>query len=176
MLSTFFIQNFRSILELKLDFSYGEGKAPNGYQEQELLPFIQAGSSERIVPCMAFFGSNASGKTNLLKAAVALWQIVVSGSKLADSFEPNLLNQKFSNTKFIVEFFINGQLFEYRLAYDSTEILEESLNKNGVTLYSTNHLSPEFSKQIISATYSQEKLSDILRVECSDGEGKQIKP
>jgi hypothetical protein len=41
MLSSFFIQNFRSILELKLDFTYGEGKAPNGYQGHEVMPFLE---------------------------------------------------------------------------------------------------------------------------------------
>lgn len=84
MLSSFFVQNFRSILELKLDFSYGEWKAPNGYQEQEIMPFIEAGNKQRLVPCAAFFGANASGKSNLLKALGALKQLINQGGKLTD--------------------------------------------------------------------------------------------
>lgn len=176
MLSTFFIKNFRSILELKLDFSYGEGKAPNGYQEQEILPFIEAGNRYRLVPCMAFFGANASGKTNLLKALAVLRHLVVSGPKLSEFFEPNLLNKKFSDTTFAVEFLLDGECFEYSVNYNAREFLEEALKKNGKLLYTVNRLKADFSQQIISETYSREKLSDILRVECSDGEGRQTKP
>ena len=42
MLSSFYIQNFRSILDLKMNFSYDEGKAPNGYKDNEIMPFIEA--------------------------------------------------------------------------------------------------------------------------------------
>jgi len=115
MLSTFSIKNFRSILALKLDFSYGEGKAPNGYQEQEILPFIEAGAKHRLVPCMAFFGANASGKTNLLKALAVLKHLVIAGPKLSEVFEPNLLNKKLSDTTFDVEFLLDGNCFEYRV-------------------------------------------------------------
>jgi AAA15 family ATPase/GTPase len=176
MLSSFFIKNFRSILELKLDFSYGEGKAPNGYQEQEILPFLEARNKCRLVPCMAFFGANASGKTNLLKALFVFKRLVFNGSKLAKLFDPNLLNPKFSDTTFSIEFIIDEECFNYSVTYDATEILEETLERNGNPLYAINRLKANFSRQIISSTYSEDKLSDILRVECSDGEGRQTKP
>ena len=35
MIKSFTVQNFKSILDLTLDFSYSEGKAPNGYEEME---------------------------------------------------------------------------------------------------------------------------------------------
>lgn len=175
MLSSFFIKNFRSILELKLDFSYGEGKAPNGYQKQEALPFVDAGGSHRLVPCMAFFGANASGKTNLLKSLAVLRHLVVAGPKLADFFEPNLLNRRFADTTFAVEFLLDGECFEYGATYNAKEILDEVFKKNGKPLYTVNRLKGDFSQQIVSDTYSREKLSDILRVECSDGEGRQSK-
>ena len=177
MLSSFFIRNFRSILELKLDFSYGEGKAPNGWQKQELLPFLEAENKQRFVPCMAFFGANASGKTNLLKAFAALRRLMASSvtAELSEIFDPNLLNPKFSDTTFAVEFLLKGQCFEYRISFNATEILEESLRKNEEPLYAIQRLQPDFSPQIQSNTYSREKLSDILRVECSDGEKHQTK-
>lgn len=176
MLSSFFIQNFRSILELKLDFAYGEGKAPNGYQGQEIMPFIEAANKKRLVPCMAYFGANASGKTNLLKAFGALQQLLRQGGPLPQCFEPNLVNPKFPHATFALEFIMGGDLFEYRIAYNAAEILEEALAKNRKPIYTIQHLRAEFAPQILSATYSELKLSDILRVECSDGNGRQTKP
>jgi uncharacterized protein len=176
MLSSFFIQNFRSILELKLDFSYGEGKAPNGYQDQDVMPFIEAANKARLVPCMAFFGANASGKTNLLRAFAVLHRLVFKGDLLAELYEPNVLNRKHTQTTFTVEFFIGGELFEYQIQYNAMEILEETLTKNRKQLYAIQNLEADFPPYILSATYSAEKLSEILRVECSDGEGHQTKP
>lgn len=174
MLSSFLIQNLRSIVELKLDFCYDEGKAPNGYQEQETIPFIDAPNKKRLVPCMAFFGANASGKTNLLKAFSILRALIRDGGKLTGLYEPNLLNKKYADTTFEIEFILNEDIFKCRIVYNATEIVEEALYKNGKTIYAIHRLKPEFP-QINSDTYSPDKLSDILRVECSDGKGRQTK-
>jgi uncharacterized protein len=174
MLSSFFIRNFRSILELRLDFSYGEGKAPNGYQDQETMPFVEVGN-ERLVPCVAFFGANASGKTNLLKALGALESLILHGEKLADNFEPNLLNTKFTETRFEIKFYRGNDSFTYHVAYSADEILEEALLKNDETIFIVQQLQLDIAPQIRSTAYPKKKLSDILRVECSDGEGRQTK-
>ena len=176
MLCSFFIQNFRSILELKLDFVYGEGKAPNGYQGQEVMPFIEAANNVRLVPCMAFFGANASGKTNLLKALGVLQRLLHEGGPLAKCYEPNALNPKFTHTTFAVEFIMGGGLFKYLIQYNAAEILEEVLVKDRKPVYTIRSLKVEPAPQLLSPTYSKEKLSEILRVECSDGEGRQTKP
>jgi AAA15 family ATPase/GTPase len=175
MLSSFFIQNFRSILELKLDFAYGEGKAPNGYQEQEVMPFLEAANKARLVPCMAFFGANASGKTNLLKAFGVLQRLIREGGTLAKCYEPNVLNPKFANTTFAVEFIMEGGLFEYRIQYNAAEIIEESLAKDGKPVYTIRSMKVEPASYLLSETYSRDKLAEILRVECTDGEGRQTK-
>lgn len=175
MLSSFFIQNFRSILELKLNFAYGEGKAPNGYQDQEVMPFIETANKARLVPCMAFFGANASGKTNLLKAFGVLQRLVREGGALATCYEPNMLNPKFANTTFVVDFAMGGGRFEYRIQYNAAEILEESLAKDGKPVYTIRSMNIEPAPQLLSETYSKEKLAEILRVQCSDGEGRQTK-
>ena len=177
MISSFHIQNFRSVLDVRLDFSFGEGKAPNGWHEQEQLPFIEAGNKERLVPCMAFFGANAAGKTNLLKAAAALYNLVVPGGlTLPQLFEPNLLNRKFSATTFALQFFFDGDRFDYTIVYNASEIVEEKLEKDTKLIYAIHRLKADFSQKIVSSTYSREKLSDILKVECSDGESRQNKP
>lgn len=176
MLSSFFIQNFRSILELRLDFTYGEGKAPNGYLDQEVMPFLDAPQKKRLVPCTAFFGANASGKTNILLAFQALNRLVLEGKPPAEIYEPNLINPKFATSTFTIEFFADEESYEYSITLNANEILEESLRKNTKPLFQIQSLKAAFSRQILSATYSQEKLSDILRVECSDGEGRQTRP
>ena len=135
MLTSFFVRNFRSLLELRLDFSYGEGKAPNRHQSNDILPFIEAPNKQRAVPCMAFFGANASGKTNLLKAFETLKRLVLEGGKLADLFEPNLLNPKFSDTTFELAFILGEEHFTYRMTYSATAISEESLLKNSKPVF-----------------------------------------
>ncbi len=176
MLFSFYVRNFRSIVELKLDFSYGEKKAPNGHRQQEVMPFIEPPHQRRVVPCMAFFGANASGKTNLLNAMGALKLLLREDGALARVYDPNLLNPKFSETQFSAEFLMGGECYEYRIAYNATAISEESLLKNGKPIYAIQLLTPTFSPDVITSSYPEEKLSDILRVECSDGEGRQIKP
>lgn len=176
MLTALFVRNFRSILELRLDFSYGEGKAPNSHKTQDVWPFIEAPNKQRAVPCMAFFGANASGKTNLLLAFAVLQHLVVKEGNLGDRFEPNLLNPKFSETTFELAFILGQDEFTYRITYSATAISEETLLKNGQPVFTIHKLKATYAPQILSVAYSQEKLSDILRVECSDGEGHQTKP
>lgn len=175
MITSLFVRNFRSILELRLDFTYGEGKAPNKHQERDLLSFIEAPNKQRAVPCMAFFGANASGKTNLLKAFGALKHLIRDGGNLADLFEPNLLNLKFNETSFELAFILGADHFTYRIIYSATAISEEALLKNGEAVFAIHQFQATYAQQILSASYSKEKLSDILRVECSDGEGRQTK-
>jgi AAA15 family ATPase/GTPase len=175
MLSSFSIQNFRSILDLRLDFAYGEGKAPNGYQDQEVIPFVEVSNKIRLVPCMAFYGANASGKTNLLEAFGVLQRLIREGGPLAKSYEPNVLNPKFSHTTFTVEFIMGGERIEYRVQFNASEILEESLTRDRKPIYTIQRLNIEPASHLLSSTYSKEKLCEILRVECSDGEGRQTK-
>jgi AAA15 family ATPase/GTPase len=81
-------------LELRLDFSFAEGKAPNGFKSLVVMPFLDAGDGQRFVSCAAFFGANAAGKSNILKAFLTLKLLLKNGTALAEVFEPNLLNPK----------------------------------------------------------------------------------
>jgi ABC-type transport system involved in cytochrome c biogenesis ATPase subunit len=176
MLSSFLVRNFRSILELRLDFSYGEAKAPNGYKTFDLMPFIEAVNKQRLVPCAAFFGANAAGKTNLLKAIATLKALLREGAKLADLFEPNLLNPKFAETTFEPAFVLGADAFIYRITYSQSAIFEELLLKNGTPVFHIQKLEPTFAPALLSAAYTRKKLAEILHVECTDGEGHQTKP
>ena len=67
MLSAFKIKNFKSILDLNLDFKFDEGKAPNGYKELDTVVFLEPKRNNRYIPCLSIYGANASGKTNIIK-------------------------------------------------------------------------------------------------------------
>lgn len=150
MLSSFLTRNFRSILELRLDLSFAEGKAPNGYKTFEIMPFLESGDKQRLVPCAAFFGANAAGKTNLLKAVSTLKTLLREGGLLADLFEPNLLNPKFSETTFEPAFVIGADAFTYRITYSHKSISEELLLKNGEPVFHIQRLTPTFSSALFS--------------------------
>lgn len=176
MLSSFLIRNFRSILELKLDFTYGEGKAPNRHQEHEIMPFLEGGKKQRLVPCMAFLGANASGKTNILRSFAILKALIETGAPLSKLYDPNKLNRKFTDTSFELTFLNGEDTFTYKITYDSSSIKEEALLKNNTICFRIRQLKSEFSPTLLSAAYSEKKLADIIRVECSDGNGEQTKP
>ena len=49
MIHRFTIRNYKSIFDLCVDFSFAEGKAPNGYRELEQLVFCEPKKGRRLV-------------------------------------------------------------------------------------------------------------------------------
>ena len=86
MIAQFKIKNFRSILDMTLDLQYAEGKAPNGYRNSDTFPFLEDATGRRLVPCLAIFGANASGKTNIVKAMKTLCRAVTAKDEPATAF------------------------------------------------------------------------------------------
>jgi hypothetical protein len=173
MISIFRIKNFRSILDMTVDLRFAEGKAPNGYKTWDTLPFLEAPKDERLVSCLALFGANASGKTNVIRALAMFRRAAVLG-KAVDCYEPNKLHDDKGTTVFALTLFIGDDEFVYSLDYNGTEIRHEKLLKNGKTLYAVTHLKGDFSKQVRTENYTDDRLQSILDVECSDGNGRQI--
>lgn len=172
MIASFRIRNFRSILDMTVDFRFAEGKAPNGYKSWDTLPFVESAKGERLVPCLALFGANASGKTNVIRALNTL-RLVALG-KAVDCYEPNKLHADKGSTIFDLTFFIGDDEFVYSLDYNNDEIRNETLLMNGKSLYAVSNLKGDFSKQIRIENYTAGKLQSILNVECSDGMGRQV--
>lgn len=164
MLSSFKIQNFKSILEETISLKYDEGKAPNGYKESEIIPFLEANKT-RLVPCLMFLGANASGKSNLIEAFYRLRQIVLNG--IEKQFIPNKLNDKFKTTFFELEFFILKNKYEYILEYNQDQIIKEVLKKNDTALYEILNKKTNF-QNLESKGYSKTDFQNLLDVECSD--------
>lgn len=176
MIKSFTVQNFKSILDLTLDFSYSEGKAPNGYEEMETLPFLELVKNSkkpvRIVPCMALYGANAAGKSNIIYALYTLKTIIYSG--IENLYTPNKLNYKYETTTFILEIYIKNILYKYELQYNNTAIINEILSVDNKKIYSINSGILE-AKKIATKTYDTKKLKEIYQVECCNADKMQQK-
>lgn len=176
MIKSLTVQNFKSILDLTLDFSYSEGKAPNGYEEMETLPFLELVKNKkkpiRLVPCMALYGANAAGKSNIIYALYTLKTIIYNG--IENLYTPNKLNYKYETTTFILEIYIKNILYKYELQYNNATILKEILLVDNKKIYSINNGILE-AKKIITTTYDTKKLKEIYQVECCNADKMQQK-
>lgn len=85
----------------------------------------------RVLPIAAFYGGNASGKTNLFKALNFARYLIVKGTRPDQLIpvEPFRLNPKNETapSKFCFELNINETIFEYSFSLDQTKIIEEKL-------------------------------------------------
>ncbi len=188
MITQFYIKNFRSIVNLELDFSYGEGKAPNGYQKDSRLPFLEATAQgqrskpTRAVSVMAFYGQNAGGKSTIIAALDTLVGIIREG--IAGKYHPNRLHPELPDaTTFELEW-ITGQrdagyyLYRYSITYNALSIISEKLTLGDTVLFLANHgyLKKENLSTEQSLVYTPEKLNEIFTSLCTDAKGMQVKP
>lgn len=176
MIKSFTIQNFKSILDLTIDFTYNEGKAPNGYEEMETLPFLELGKVKnkyiRMVPCMALYGANAAGKSNIIDALLIMKQVIWNG--VVDNYKPNKVNKKYDTTIFIMEVYIDKKMYKYELQYNGKAILKEVLTVDNKEIYSINNGKLN-AETITTRTYNAKKLTEIYEVECGNSEKIQQK-
>ena len=134
MLLSFEIENYRSIGKLVLDFSFAEKSAPRNYQEKETLSFIGE-ENIRVVPCLALFGPNASGKSNILRAMQSL-QNIVKGPFEGDEYDPNRQQDFGPTTHYRLKFLSDRYSYTYDLSHDGKQLLEESLSVDETLVYS----------------------------------------
>ena len=139
MIKRFKIHNFKSIIDIDLDFSYNERK-PNGYnpKENEEIYYHQANSKNKLIPVGAFFGANASGKTNILNAISTLQQILVFNN--IELFNPYRLNDiENKNTIFELELIIDKKDCIYTIEYNEEQIVREKFVVNNETIFKTEN-------------------------------------
>lgn len=163
MLSSFKVSNFRSIQDLELNLSFAEKRAPTGYQYSDSLYFLEPRKKTRLVPTLAIYGANASGKSNVLKSLRVFADCVLTG--IEGQFQPDKLNNQGKGTSFMTEFVINGQDYLFKLAYNRATILEELLTIDGEEIYRINTDTKKFAG-LSSMAYPEERLLEIHRVEC----------
>ena len=167
MLTAFTIQNYESILDLRVDFSF-DGRAPAGWQQAERLPFLQIGPKvkDRLAPVLALYGSNASGKSTIVEAFFIFIWLFQGFSAINTLFHPNKLNRKYAATTFTVEVSLEGKRYVYSIVYDDKRIHRESLTRgDGSILYKIEDGQVDFSG-IESGTYDGPRLEEVVRVEC----------
>lgn len=165
MISRFHVQNFRSIVDLDLSLSYDEGKAPTGYKTMDTHPFLQD-KTGRYVPCLALYGANASGKSNIVRAFKCLQDLLKKDVK--NCFMPNRLHPELKQTVFHISFSLSKSdvLFEYLIAYDSKSIHQEFFKSNDNFLFSISQgQSPSFTG-LVNESFTQEDLLKIYQAEC----------
>lgn len=167
MLLSFQIKNYRSILNLTIPMAYAEKKAPNGYKQMELQPFLEEDMT-RTVPCLAIYGANASGKSNIIKAFSSLAGIIRNRYN-PKTISPNKLHPLNDITSFTLEFIKEGRKFLYMLDVDRNEIVAEKLVCNDVVLFSIANRTTRFA-ELATEVYPVSKLDTIFSVECLDQE------
>lgn len=163
MLSAFRIKNFKSILDLDVKLNFSEGKAPNGYKELDTVLFLEPKKEHRYVPCLAMYGANASGKTNIIKAINTLKYIIFNG--IEQQYAPNKLNTKFNSSLFELSFFIKNKEYHYVMEYNKDEILTERLKENKNIIFNISPKDKDF-ENIATKGYTEQRLKEIFNVEC----------
>ncbi len=176
MLTKFRIQNFRSISDLTLDFSFGEKRAPNGYQNQDRMPFMEDGAA-RAVPCLALFGANAAGKSNAIRAMRVLVEFIQKKKvDVRRMFDPNLIATGGASTSFEAEIAKDGRLYAYYIEYSAAGILAERLSADGKKIYDVRDGKCDFKGLEANKAYDHKKLANVHAVECCTAEGVAIYP
>ena len=151
------LNNYGSVLDAKLYFTFGESKAPRGYKDSQLLPFINIGNT-RVVPSLALIGPNASGKTTLIRSFHTLKNFILRGR---NPYNPYRLRvPSLPTTKIEVAWFEKGIEAEYKYSVEANEngIIYESLqygldilfkSQNGQLSFPALHISERDSKKVL---------------------------
>ena len=165
------IKNFRSILDTEISMTFEEGKAPNRYKELARLPFLEE-SKLRLVPCLAIYGANAGGKSNIIRAFLAFDRLLKFG--VAAAYDPNRLFPGNEISSFEAKILLKGSVYTYSVEHSAKEIVRESLaGDDDQTIFEIVKSKLVDFDRISSDTYSEKNLKDFLRVECSDKDGVQ---
>lgn len=170
------IRNFKSIVDTTIDMRYGEGKAPNGYKQAELIPFVEApihkGKALRLSPVMAIYGQNAGGKSTLVEGIHLLRRCLYEG-KLP--YKPNKLHPDLSETTFEISFVADCSLFTYTLSYNKDGIRAEALRTREGVLFEIDHESGTIRfDHLVTEQYTEERLQAVLTTECTNAQKEQI--
>lgn len=166
MLVSFSVKNCLSIVDTKVDFSFAEGKAPNGYRQSAEHIFLQEPQrKERLVSCLALYGANASGKTNILLAINIFAQILFSG--IENKYFPNKFHPDLTGTTLELVFLKNRHRYRYCLEYDASSIRKEELHQDDKLVFSIENLIPRL-ESIATPHYTNEHLLNIFDVECRE--------
>lgn len=186
MIETFEIRNFRSILDLTVDFRYGEGSAPRHYLECDTWAFLQNGNDKkgRFVPVLAIYGANASGKSNIVNAFLNFQQVLLHG--IGGRYFGNKLNVKYDYSSFTAVVSFNERRFRYKIVYDGEKIrfeeLAELFQVKEARVFSIGQIHDSLGRVenafdgLLREGYDTARMEAALSVECTNGGGLFVKP
>ncbi len=186
MLVAIHIKNYKAIVDTTIDMRYGEGKAPNGYQDLPRLPFLQDTAVRnperpaqplRLIPVLAIYGQNAGGKSALVEAVRQITAFVYNAGFRTPllEYKPNKLHPELHTTLFDVQFIARHTLYRFEVEYNADGIRREVLYKDGAPLYLVDHVMGEFQfAAIATADYPEKRLKAVLDTECCNDGRQQV--
>ena len=172
-------KNFRSIGEVVVDFSFGEGKAPNDWEKMERVPFVED-AGVRCTPISAIFGPNAAGKSNIIRALVTIMRFM-SGQNNAPHgrfiYDPNRLLKYGEDIELKLDYTVKGKVCSYAVCYNGKGLKCETFVCNGAELYRVDDgCKVTFGKTVKmpSPEYNAEMFAKALKAECTDDQGRFV--
>lgn len=128
----FSVKNFRSIREKRM-----LTMSPSGIKDD--AAFVMTRQGEKLLPSVAIYGANSSGKSNLLRALATMSSMIEDSIRMNDGeelpYEPyafNLTSVK-APTLFEMIFIVENSIYRYGYEYLETEIVSEWLYKETKT-------------------------------------------
>ena len=129
MLIEFTIENFRSIREQQtLSLVAKKNK------EDKINHLISSPALRRhqLVPAATIYGANAAGKTNIIRAAATMQQLIMLSAEqqnIGEFWQPYLFSSSTRNapTRFEVIFIHQGMRYQYGFSLDAQHVHEEYL-------------------------------------------------
>lgn len=130
MLLEFAVQNFKSFKDLQV-FTLEASNEEDS--DKNIRRVVNKSGNYRVLKTKAIFGANASGKSNLILALVAMWKILENNLRYDDVFEdfispfrldPQQVNQP---SYFQIIFTHDGNKYRYGFEVDTEKIHKEWL-------------------------------------------------
>lgn len=150
MLIRFDFSNIFSFLE-ETEFNMLPAKSLKSHSEH----LHKVNSNVGVLKGSVIYGANGAGKSNMIKAANLLRDIVIKGKVPTDI---RYIRNKFSDTETpvsqSVEFSYNNKVYNYGITYISKLCLEEWLYETGV----------EKEEMVFERTYSSEKKKPVVNM------------
>ena len=128
MIQKITVKNFRSIGEVVVDFTFGEGKAPNDWEKMERVPFVEDAGT-RCTPISAIFGPNAAGKSNIIRALVTIMRFMSGQNNLPNGrfgYDPNRLLKYGEDVELKLEYTVKGKVCSYAVCYNGKGLKRET--------------------------------------------------
>ncbi len=174
MLSEIRVSNFRSVRNARISLCFNEGKAPNGWKQKGMIPFVCATQekSGRICTVLAAFGENGSGKSSFFEAAKMLVELVKNGVEERPSVKlAEEISERGKALGIEIAFTAEGKMFRYACSFLPGVVHGESLSCDSIELYRAQN--GKFEKGAIRALTTPELFNRIYRLKCLAADGTQ---